>query len=144
VGWKLKYRVPIGYSHTFRWHIDSLAFFVKATDEKESEWKEAVVEKELITSWGGYGRECGGARYRILIKPPRDSKKLAPYLPVAVGEYQYQACTPAASTIQTYAVTEIRFVSVCDVKIVYSDVEFTFLVRDTSEFIVEDIVEENQ
>jgi hypothetical protein len=77
-------------------------------------------------------RECGGARYRIAIKPKGG------FLPIALGEWSYQACTPTASPIQNYAITEIRFESVCDVKIVYSNVEITFLVRDTSEFIVEE------
>jgi hypothetical protein len=130
VQWKLKFKVPVGFTWRVERHIDSLDIYVKKPEEKE--WKEVVVEKELLESWGGYGRDCGGARYRIAIKPKDE------FLPIALGEWSYQACTPTASPIQNYAITEIRFESVCDVKIVYSNVEITFLVRDTSEFIVEE------
>jgi hypothetical protein len=128
VQWKLKFKVPVGFTWRVERHIDSLEIRVKKPEEKE--WKEVVVEKEVLESWGGMWRECGGTRYRIAIRP-KDG-----FLPVALGEHSYQACIPSAPSIKSYAVTEIKFISICDIKIVYSDVEFVFLVRDTSEFVV--------
>jgi hypothetical protein len=126
--WSLKFKVPIGFTWRVEKHINSLTIYVKKPEAKE--WEEVVIEKELVNSWGGYGRECGGARYLVRVKP-KDG-----LLPVAIGEYSYQACIPSAPSIKNYAVTEIRFVSICDIKIAFSNAEFVFLVRDTSEFIV--------
>jgi hypothetical protein len=128
--WKLKYKVPIGFTWRVEKHIDSLDIYVKRPEEKE--WEGVIVEKELVNSWGGYGRECGGARYLIKIKPKSH------WLPVAVGEHSYQACIPSAPAIKNYAVTEIRFDSICDIKIFYDNVEVIFYVRDLSEFIVKE------
>jgi hypothetical protein len=126
--WKLKYKVPVGFTFTIQKHIDNIEIQVKKPEE--SEWKEAIIEKELLESWGGMWRECGGARYLVRVKP-RDG-----ILPVASGEYSYQACIPSAPSIRNYAITELKFEMLCDVKIVYDDVEVTFLVRYINEFAV--------
>jgi hypothetical protein len=126
--WKLKYKVPIGFVFTIQKHVDNLEIRVKKPEENE--WKEAIVEKELVQSWGGYGSECGGSRYLVRVKP-RDE-----ILSVATGEHSYQACTPSAPAIKNYAVTEIRFEMPCDIKISYDNVEMTFLVRYINEFEV--------
>jgi len=124
--WKLKYKVPVGFTYAIQKHIDNIEIKVKKPEEKE--WKEVIVEKELLESWGGYYKECGGARYRFVIKA-KDG-----ILPVAVGEYSYQACIPSAPSIRNYAITELKFETVCDVKIAYGNVEITFFVRYLNEF----------
>jgi hypothetical protein len=126
---KFKFKVPIGFTWRVEKHINSLAIYVKKPEAKE--WEEAVIEKELVNSWGGYGSECGGATYRIAIKTKNE------ILPVAIGEWSYQACIPNVK-IKNYAITVLKFSSICDIKIVYSNVEITFLVRDISEFIVKE------
>ena len=126
--WKIKYKVPVGFVWTVQKHIDSLEIQVKKPEENV--WREAIVEKELLESWGGYGRDCGGGRYAIKIKHPDI------ILPVAEGVWTYQACIPTVPSVKNYAITELKFEMPCDIKIVYDDVEVTFLVRDISEFEV--------
>jgi hypothetical protein len=129
--WNLKFKVPIGFTYTIQRHVNSLDIYVKQPDTET--WEEVIVEKELLESWGGYGRVCGGARYLIKIKPKSH------WLPVAIGEYSYQACIPSMPSIKNYAVTELRFNSVCDIKIIHNDgTEIIFYVRDISEFIIKD------
>jgi len=123
------YKVPIGFTYTLPWHLDSLEFYVL----DEGKWQKATVEKEVIESWGGYGKECGGTTYRIkIIKPSK-------ILPVAVGYYSYQVCTPRVPDIKNYAVVELRFEDISDVRVVidclYCEREIIFKVRDLSEFI---------
>jgi hypothetical protein len=126
--WKLKYKVPVGFTYTIQKHIDSIE--IKVKKPKENVWEEATIEKELLESWGGMWRDCGGARYLIRVKP-KDG-----ILPVAVGEYSYQACVPSAPSIKNYAITELKFETPCDIRIIYNDVEITFFVRYINEFEV--------
>ena len=126
--WKLRYKVPIGFTYTVRRHIDNIEIKVKKPEEKEEEWREAIVEKELLESWGGYYKDCGGARYRLVIKAKDD--------PVAVGEYSYQACVPTVP-FKNYAITELKFITPCDVRLTYGNVEITFFVRYLNEFLNE-------
>jgi hypothetical protein len=126
--WKLKYKVPVGFTWWVEKHIDSLDIYVKKPDTEK--WEEAIVEKELVNSWGGYGRECGGARYAIRVKHPDI------VLSVATGEHSYQACIPSVPSIRNYAITVLRFEMPCDIKISYDNVEMTFLVRYINEFEV--------
>jgi len=126
--WKLKYKVPVGFTYTIQKHIDNIEILVKKPDE--SEWKEAIVEKEQIDTWGGMWHDCGGARYLVRVVKDR--------LLVAVGEHSYQACIPSVPSIRNYAITELRFEMPCDIKIVYDNVEITFLVRYINEFAVDE------
>jgi hypothetical protein len=126
--WKLKYKVPVGFTYTIQRHIDSIEIKVKKPEENV--WREAIVERELLESWGGYGRDCGGASYKVRIKHPDI------VLSVAEGLWSYQACIPSVPNVKNYAITELKFEMPCDIRIIYDDVEVTFLVRYLNEFEV--------
>jgi hypothetical protein len=124
----LKYKVPVDFSFIIQKHINSLKIFAKKPNREQ--WKEAIIEKKMLDSWGGMWRECGGATYKVTIKS-EDS-----ILPVAEGIWSYQACTPNVSQVKNYAMTELRFVTECDMKIEVDDVMYVFFVRYLNEFMV--------
>jgi hypothetical protein len=124
----LRYKVPTDFEFTIQKHLDSVEIFAKEPEEKE--WKKAEIVKELLESWGGMWRDCGGARYRIAIKV-KDR-----VLPVAIGEYSYQACIPGAPQVKNYAMTVLKFVTACDVMLKIDDMTYIFYVRYLNEFEV--------
>jgi hypothetical protein len=124
----LKYKVPVGFEFWLEKSIDSLEIYVKKPNEEA--WKEAIVEKKVIESWGGMWKECGGSRYVVRVRHPDMA------LPVAEGEYSYQACTPNVPQVKNYAMTELRFVTECDIKIEVDGVTYVFFVRYLNEFMV--------
>jgi hypothetical protein len=126
--YELKYKVPVDFTFVVQRHIDSISIYVKRPEEKE--WKEAIVEKELLESWGGYGSDCGGARYTVRVKHPDV------ILPIVIGEYSYQACTPRMPDIKNYARVELKFITQCDVRIATDKAIYTFFVRYLNEFEV--------
>jgi hypothetical protein len=124
--YELKYRVPVGFEFWLEKSIDSLEIYVKKPNEEA--WKEAIVEKKVIESWGGMWKECGGSRYVVRVRHPDMA------LPVAEGEHSYQACIPTAPKIKNYALTTLKFLTLCDMKIITNKVTYVFHVRYLHEF----------
>jgi hypothetical protein len=125
---ELRYKVPVDFTFVVQRHIDSLEIQVKKPEERV--WRKATIEKELLESWGGMWHDCGGSRYAIRVKHPDI------VLPIAIGEWSYQACTPRMPNIKNYAYTELRFTTECDVRIVTDEVTYVFFVRYLNEFEV--------
>jgi hypothetical protein len=121
--YELKYKVPVNFTFTIQKHLDSLTIYVKKPTEEV--WREATIIKELIEFWGGMWRDCGGSRYKVVVKDE---------VTVADGEYSYQVCIPTTPSIQNYAMTSLRFITECDIKIETDRATYIFFVRYLNEF----------
>jgi hypothetical protein len=121
------YKVPKNFVFSIPKHIDNIT--IKIRENPNDEWRDAEVVKEVVESWGGYGKSCGGSRYLIRIKPKGGYT-------VAIGEYSYQACIPTEPSVKNYVYTDIKFLWKCDIMIEYDNKRIIFHVTDLREFEV--------
>jgi hypothetical protein len=118
-------KIPEYYTYTFPCHINDMDFYYH--DGKEWIELKKIMER-MKEQWGGYGANCGGAVYWIVLGVDNEA--------IVSVDYQYQACIPTVPAIQNYAYSDIKFVKIGDIKIIdCRGDEFIFRVRPRDDFI---------